>query len=848
MNGVTTPRPPVTAPLPSESSGGGGGGGGYGAASYLMQGLLYGSSYMALSGLKSSVTRSAQYSRTLGATQAETGLTTAQAAELGGLTRAQAASGTEPYNSTTLLTGEYSLASLGVGQNTPDMAKAVYQISTIAAKMSGAANAPDTSQATDTLTSAIADYGLNNQNVVANAKRVADQLQVGVKVGKAEMPAFAQQFAVPAVEAHQLGVGTGGVISYLASESAGGLPTGEMGQDLFSLLRSSQKTTMSQRREASALGIQYDSSFWGKNGLAGGSDLIRNAMQAQGLNAPEQAAVLQQLFGNQAASKGYGAALAGGLDSTTAQVNASKGAVHYSYQTSQQYAGMKLADAETKLATSFDNLTTAALPTLTLALGEVTKGMDGLNRYLGLVPKQGTAGALNDVLGTKNLPGWMQAAGGFVDANSPLSENYGSTKSGSAKSTGFFPSVGNFFDWSMSPITGNTVGGPGWGNPLGGAAGTAHAATPNHAPQNGMFFGGGASGPGKWEHMVAPPVLTGGGGPTYTPPLADLSNIGRAYDTSMTSGYHGGMGVNSAAYQASQVFGHGASVTLPNLTAALNRFTLAMATGQDKTTVESALGSYRQMVQALPTSLLSGTAKSLDIQKADLAAQRYERGPADQLALSAAQQNLDAATMMHDTPAQLKMVQDDYLAALTKLYRNTESGTKLAASLRQVAQQGAIYSDQGQTAAVNRTVKDWQDAISIDKLQGNLGKQKTDEQALLAYQKQNANMLSLDPADLALLSAQTTADFKTAVVNTKPFFETNPGLGGLEAGFQSTAVRLGGGVDPATQENRELRRELAAANSKIVALLAQIAGNTNNHGQPAVPPASTSGNRSYRVG
>jgi hypothetical protein len=308
------------------------------------------------------------------------------------------------------------------------------------------------------------------------------------------------------------------------------------------------------------------------------------------------------------------------------------------------------------------------------------------------------------------------------------------------------------------------------------------------------------------------------------------------------------MGANSDAYRAAMTTGHGASVSLPDLTAALNRFNLAIQSNAGKSTVESALGTYRQVLEGIPNSLMSGSVKSLDLNKADLAAQRYERGPADNLAVSAAQQNLDAATMMHDTPAQLKKVQDDYLAALRQLYRDTESGTKLAASLRGVNQQAAIYSDVAQTNAVNRQVKDLQDRISIDKLQGNLPATKRDETTLLGYEKQNAGIRGLDKADLALLTAQTLADFKTPMVNTKPFFETNPGLGGLEAGFQSTAVRLGGGVDPQTAEIRQLRQQLVAEQAENRALLAQIAHNTGVHGQLASPPSSYSGNRNYRSG
>lgn len=76
----------------------------------------------------------------------------------------------------------------------------------------------------------------------------------------------------------------------------------------------------------------------------------------------------------------------------------------------------------------------------------------------------------------------------------------------------------------------------------------------------------------------------------------------------------------------------------------------------------------------------------------------------------------------------------------------------------------------------------------------------------------------------ALSEAQLTA-LNTA--NVRPFHENNPGLGGLQAAYGSTAVRYGGGADPRDAEIAQLKQQITNQAAQI-ALLQQIATNTKH--------------------
>lgn len=101
----------------------------------------------------------------------------------------------------------------------------------------------------------------------------------------------------------------------------------------------------------------------------------------------------------------------------------------------------------------------------------------------------------------------------------------------------------------------------------------------------------------------------------------------------------------------------------------------------------------------------------------------------------------------------------------------------------------------------------------------------------------SADQLSLLGRLLAAQQAPHTTAAKTSGALSKaelaasypPFTTPNPGMGGLEAGFQNTVVRFGG-ADPTVatlhqlqQENQRLREEVTKDNQQIIALLAQIA-------------------------
>jgi hypothetical protein len=324
-----------------------------------------------------------------------------------------------------------------------------------------------------------------------------------------------------------------------------------------------------------------------------------------------------------------------------------------------------------------------------------------------------------------------------------------------------------------------------------------------------------------------------------------LSAISRAYQTQQAN-------AALAAEQAmvNQKYGPGALTggaggSAPMaVTAAAERVATALNTFQGKNTVESALGSYVQAVNESP--LLTALRKSSDIASETQKVARYERGMAggpDQTLVQAAQQNLDAAVQMGDMPDKLKGYQDAYLAAERKLYEDTKSPQNLAAALRTVNQQAAVYSYQNQGIDLNRGIKDLQNAVSIDKLTGNSTAQLQAEQALLAYQTKNAGVLKLDKSDLALLAAQYRQDLIATypVKNIDPFFQTNQRLGNFEAGAGSTLVRGGGSIDPTTTEIRRLQAELNTANKEIVSLLTTIARNSVVRAQAAAKSGAASG-------
>jgi hypothetical protein len=769
--------------------------------------------YGAYSAASQSVGRSATYSSLVGTTAAETAANPATgqrvANMLSDLDTKLAASGTQPYQRNILMGGQYSLASLGIGSGAAGgQAKAVYDISSIAAKMSGASGAADISTATDTLSSLIADFGqTNSKNVVDWTRKVADQLQVAVRVGKAEMPDIAAQVAIPAAKAAQLGISTGDVLNAIASESAGGVPTGQLGDELNSLLSSSETATKNyrQRAVAKSLGIDYNAGFWGKYGITGGSQQIEQAMATQGITGSNRVAVLDSLFANQAASKGYSMMLSGGLFGNAAQMaNASSGtgAVNQAFGTSQMYAGMQLQDQEAKLATAFDQLTTATLPALTSAISLAANGLEslpGINKWLddlaNKVNLPGKGAALDKMIpgGTTGLLALMAMtpAGPALDALKALSMVAPARTSGGASPAGGASSVGAAagritVPWNFTgPLLPNEVRGPA-PNPVSTAGWWPTSATASQTPQTGV---------------------------TTAAAAANLTAAGQA---TLMSATMAGVG--------------GGSRTPPAVTAALNRLKDTIAANAGQNAVESALGTYRAVVRSQPTAVMPGVTQSKDIFAAEKLASAYEAGPltnAAQLMVDAKQGMLTAAEQQGQTPGQLKTIFDSYIEAQRQLILvSTKPNTaQQAQQLGALAQQKATGDYGYGTDIINRTIKDMSNKVSMDKLGTDSAATSRDMAALLAYETANASRLGYDKSDLALMAAQNKAALGglNPKSNTSPFFDTNAGLAAFGASPGSTAVRLGGAEEsPVVQENRLLRNEISKDNAEIIRLLAQL--------------------------
>ncbi len=206
-------------------------------------------------------------------------------------------------------------------------------------------------------------------------------------------------------------------------------------------------------------------------------------------------------------------------------------------------------------------------------------------------------------------------------------------------------------------------------------------------------------------------------------------------------------------------------------------------------------------------------------------------GPGDQNAIAAAQMMLNAAQQMNLPPAVIKRDQDSYLAVLTKLYTDTETGTKRAADLRSVAVQRQTYGYQDNSTAIDRHLKDLQNQSAIDQARGNTGALGKDNAAILGYQTKNAQYFKLDPSDLAALQAQNQAALlaQNTVVNQHQFFAKNPGLGSLEAGSGASVVRAGG-IDPSVNEVRLMRQEITTLREENANYLAQLVRNTTPRG------------------
>lgn len=679
---------PAKEPTPTGGAAGGtqkGGGILSTAGGALKNTAIYGGTYAALYGAESaisnSLSRDVSYSQLLGSTAAMTGLSPQQAAKLSDLTRAQAGSGNYPYSAQTLLQGSYSVASLGIGKNDPSK---IASVNAIIAKLSTAAGAPDTSSAGDAITNLIAVYGQNNANVVGNVSTLADQLQVGVRLGKIDLPTFALQAGGPlATRARESHVGTADIIASLAAQSVGGNAPGELGQDTLALLGGAASPTRPQRNEARALGLQYDNSFWSKYGFAGGSNIIEEHLQAQGITGTAQTPVLQKLLGQQDAVTAFLTMQAGNIQGFSPQVANSRGAAQAAYETSQSYAGNKLADAEAKLATKFDDLTMLALPALVTAAGSAATALDGITTGLGafgsFLDSHFGKSTTTDITsgfftGVRNLlfpaSGAADVVAGAGDAIHSAASLVGSPAPASARASShtaiasppassprLSSSVGltlDSYNLPGPPPTGNPrmysstsplPAGPAWWEPptlphpvLRSTPTTATGAQPIVTPIGSRVLNGepirtqpDVQSPINFSALFSPGAAQAGliaQGASAATARALAKDYVRPPSTAPTGmdnyTYHGPMGKESAAYQLTQTTGQGGTnPQIPAVRDALLTLKDDITQRMSTSVVNSAFAAYQKAVHDTP--LLTPVQQRHDIVSAQKLVDRYEQ-------------------------------------------------------------------------------------------------------------------------------------------------------------------------------------------------------------------------------
>lgn len=232
----------------------------------------------------------------------------------------------------------------------------------------------------------------------------------------------------------------------------------------------------------------------------------------------------------------------------------------------------------------------------------------------------------------------------------------------------------------------------------------------------------------------------------------------------------------------------------------------------------------------------------------DYAYDQQTKANHDQTALDTAQSNLTSAQQLGAPPAMLRTLEQAQLAAQRQqAIDNTTPGAARDKQLAAINQQGKVFDYGQKVTAVQGALKDLQNTASIDQLNGNLGQYSRDMQAVVRFESAHKKELGLSDSDIKLLSAQIAAGATQTnpVTNLHPFFQQNPGLGALQAGWGSSDFRLGGGEDPSTMEIRALKAIISSDNNKMTGYLREIAELlAAAKGQTARAPAK----RSYRTG
>lgn len=720
------------------------------------------------------------------------------------------ASGKDPYSVTTLATGVEpllahgysaaavqgamkSIAQFSAQNKAPDISASVSLVNTLAALQGGAPGSQTAAQL-----AGYAGFG-------SRAEQLTTLRPGELNVALPRLLSSLSGTGVSAADATGMMIKMG-TINPSASRDASAM---------IRLISDIASPTAAAKKEAAAIGVGIGP---GAIDAYGGIYGYLAAVQGGLGTGPGAAQGAHRIFGQTNALQGYNALLAGGGLRQTA-----------GYTTQLGLAG-------DNSQTAFDQLSKGTGQQTTQLMVRLNADMT----TLGTTINDRVTPAL-----IKMADDTLKAAENFfnlADPNSPKSQ----------RSTGFWPSVGNWFDKAMAPLTGNT------------APGTS----PDHT----------------WLNSLATTILgtnTVNTGTTVTTradaaaiianmykqagqkmPASVMEQLNASYDAqAMQRGAYGGIADQVAMHSNPNYFGapRPPAYSVPGGVSAISRsegyFYDAQIAAGTKPTRQSVMDD-RSVLNTLTTmgataaqmnaSLaqlkidLPGSAYS-SAQQANIYAQEqkkvgiYNRGlnaPGDQTAINTAQQMFDAAKLMNDTPAQLKTMYDEYLAAERKLILDTTLPGSAAQMklLGAVNQQGAVFTAGQKNDALKLKIQDLTDLQQAASLGGNKTLANQYGKQILGLDTANAGALGYDAAHLTLLRAQLANQMKIATPGPQLVRSPETGLGDALLGAGSGAAtiarlsRSGGGQDPLAETVRHLQL-IITRDEKIITELQR--GNEN---------------------
>lgn len=400
--------------------------GGYGGGGYVEQLLLYGGGYAAYSGLKNAIGGASDQSSALAGETASLGLNYQQGQALNTSSMDYAGSGQSIYGAAALNQGAYVPYTYNAGGT----AQGNLAMTQTGAKLAQALGATDPTDAENALALLGNAYGGGQKGAQSSAD-ILTQVTLSSGFDLPQIAANVGQFASVGAER---GISKSDLLSSYGQMSAvyGPERAGQGAADMQVLMRElGGNANAVQRHLGSDIGVNLgdanlvqDSGGW-ENLLKE----INTRTSSQGPAAQQQ--YVTAMFGPQGGMalnammnhgdfSGMDAARAAGTGGT---------AMENAYQTTQQFSGTQMKEAETEFGTAVDKLATEALPTLVSALkgaadviNGVVAGIDGQKTpgnpsgataldTLGLLMSGTGLGTANDLAARGQRAGWDQVLG-----------------------------------------------------------------------------------------------------------------------------------------------------------------------------------------------------------------------------------------------------------------------------------------------------------------------------------------------------------------------------------------------------------------------------------------------------